>query len=103
MLKNILCGFMLVAAIQAGFSSAAIARAIRGVLRDPASALFKWGEIVGENPLDSSRATAIYRGYVNSRNGYGLSYFAKIRWHPPAEGLCNCVRSLSHYKKCQQT
>lgn len=83
MLKIILCSLMFVTAIQIGSSSGAMARelsteekqviasAVKRVLRDPASASFKWGEIKGEERIDSSNASAVYCGYVNSRNAYG--------------------------------
>lgn len=83
-LKNALCGLLLATAMLSGLSFTVAAReltadekqvvadAVRERLRDPSSAMFKWGSIVGEiEPADDSSASAIYCGHVNSRNAYG--------------------------------
>jgi len=83
-LKNALCELLLAVAVLSGLSPKASAReltldekqvvaeAVRDRLRDPASAEFKWGSIVGEiAPADENSASAVYCGYVNSRNAYG--------------------------------
>lgn len=49
-----------------------VSDAIKDRLRDPTSAMFKWGPIKGETkPTDGNEATTTYCGYVNSRNAFG--------------------------------
>jgi len=49
-----------------------VADAVRDRLRDPHSAMFKWGPIRGETKsYDSSEGSTTYCGYVNSRNAFG--------------------------------
>lgn len=82
--KNALYGLLLAIVALYGFQTSALARdltaseqeivsdAIKDRLRDPASAVFKWGVLEGAvTPADDNSSSAIYCGYVNSRNAYG--------------------------------
>ncbi|PCJ68550.1 MAG: hypothetical protein COA62_15515 [Rhodobiaceae bacterium] len=83
MLKNALYGLLFATTTLVGLSSAVAARelttdekqviadTVRGRLRDPASASFKWGNLTGVGNKVDNTASAVYCGYVNSRNAYG--------------------------------
>ncbi len=83
--EQALIGTMLVVATLIGLQSTAHARdltlaekaivadVLRDRLRDPASAMFKWGSLQGavKSYDDSSETCIVYCAYVNSRNAYG--------------------------------
>tara|TARA_R110002110_G_C13468395_1_gene719662 strand:- start:12561 stop:12983 length:423 start_codon:yes stop_codon:yes gene_type:complete len=82
--RNTLYGLLLAIVALSGVQSSALARelttsdqkivadAIKDRLRDAASAMFKWGALEGVvTPADDNSSSAIYCGYVNSRNAYG--------------------------------
>jgi len=83
--EKVLIRTMLVVATLIGLQSTALARdltlaekkivadVLRDRLRDPASAMFKWGPLQGavKSYDDSSETSIVYCAYVNSRNAYG--------------------------------
>ena len=83
-LRIVVCVTVIAVAALMGVQSTALAReltpaekeivadAVRDRLRDPNSAMFKWGPIQSETQsFDSGEGSTTYCGYVNSRNAFG--------------------------------